>query len=99
MACSKIRVIRLLIIIAFAFNLGHGMKNSEYAIVGGGCFWCIEAVYQRIDGIISVIPGYAGGKSKNTTYKEVCTGTTGHAEVAKIEFDSDVITFKQILKD
>ena len=73
------------------------MKNSEYATIGGGCFWCIEAVYQRIDGIISVIPGYAGGKSKNTTYKEVCTGTTGHAEVAKIEFDSDVITFKQIL--
>jgi peptide-methionine (S)-S-oxide reductase len=97
MACSKIRIIRLLIIIAFAFNLGHGMKNSEYSTIGGGCFWCIEAVYQRIDGIISVIPGYAGGKSKNTTYKEVCTGTTGHAEVAKIEFDSDVITFKQIL--
>ena len=97
MACSKIRIIRLLIIIAFAFNLGHGMKNLEYATIGGGCFWCIEAVYQRIDGIISVIPGYAGGKSKNTTYKEVCTGTTGHAEVAKIEFDSDVITFKQIL--
>jgi peptide-methionine (S)-S-oxide reductase len=73
------------------------MKNSEYATIGGGCFWCIEAVYQRIDGVISVIPGYAGGESKNTTYKEVCTGTTGHAEVAKIKFDSDIITFEQIL--
>ena len=97
MACSEIRFIRLLIIITFTFNLGLGMKNSEYATIGGGCFWCIEAVYQRIDGIISVIPGYAGGRSKTTTYKEVCTGTTGHAEVAKIEFNSAIITFEQIL--
>ena len=63
------------------------MNKIEIATVGGGCFWCIEAVYQRIDGIKSVTPGYAGGKLKTTTYKEVCTGTTGHAEVAKIEFD------------
>lgn len=97
MACSEIKLIRLLIIIAFTFNVGLGMKSSEYATIGGGCFWCIEAVYQRIDGIISVIPGYAGGKSKTTTYKEVCTGTTGHAEVAKIEFNSDIITFEKIL--
>jgi len=97
MACSEIKLIRLLIIIAFTFNVGLGMKSSEYATIGGGCFWCIEAVYQRIDGIISVIPGYAGGKSKTTTYKEVCKGTTGHAEVAKIEFNSDIITFEQIL--
>ena len=73
------------------------MKKSDYATVGGGCFWCIEAIYQRIDGIISVTPGYAGGKSKTTTYKEVCTGTTGHAEVAKIEFDINIITFEQVL--
>ena len=73
------------------------MNKTEIATVGGGCFWCIEAVYQRIDGIKSVIPGYAGGKSKTTTYKEVCTGTTGHAEVAKIEFDINVITYEEIL--
>ena len=73
------------------------MDKSDYATVGGGCFWCIEAVYQRIDGVISVTPGYAGGKSKTTTYKEVCKGTTGHAEVAKIEYDSNIITFEQIL--
>jgi len=97
MACSKIKFILLFIIIAFTFDLGHGMKKSEYATIGGGCFWCIEAIYQRIDGVISVIPGYAGGKSKTTTYKEVCTGTTGHAEVAKIEFNRDIITFNQIL--
>lgn len=73
------------------------MDKLDYATVGGGCFWCIEAVYQRIDGVISVTPGYAGGKSKTTTYKEVCKGTTGHAEVAKIEYDSNIITFEQIL--
>ena len=73
------------------------MNNKEYATLGGGCFWCVEAVYQRLDGVISVVPGYAGGKSKTTTYKEVVTGTTGHAEVAKIEYDSSIITFKQIL--
>ena len=73
------------------------MKNSEYATLGGGCFWCIEAVYQRLDGIISVVPGYAGGHSKTTTYKEVCTGKTGHAEVAKIHYNSDILTYGQIL--
>ena len=97
MAYTKIKFIRLsLIVLFFTLNIGHSMKQ-EFATIGGGCFWCIEAVYQRIDGVISVIPGYAGGESKTTTYKEVCTGTTGHAEVAKIEFDSDVITFEQIL--
>ena len=73
------------------------MKNSEYATLGGGCFWCIEAVYQRLDGIISVVPGYAGGHSKTTTYKEVCTGKTGHAEVARIHYNNDIITYEQIL--
>ena len=73
------------------------MNNKKYATLGGGCFWCVEAVYQRLDGVISVVPGYAGGKSKTTTYKEVVTGTTGHAEVAKIEYDSSIITFEQIL--
>ena len=67
------------------------MNNTEIATVGGGCFWCIEAVYQRIEGVISVVPGYAGGKSKTTTSKEVCTGKTGHAEVAKIEFNKTTI--------
>ena len=73
------------------------MNNKEYATLGGGCFWCVEAVYQRLHGVISVVPGYAGGKSKTATYKEVVTGTTGHAEVAKIEYDSSIITFEQIL--
>ena len=98
MAYSKISYIKYLIFsFVFIFNSGQSMKNSEYATLGGGCFWCIEAVYQRLDGIISVVPGYAGGHSKTTTYKEVCTGKTGHAEVARIHYNNDIITYEQIL--
>ena len=73
------------------------MAKSEIATLGGGCFWCVEAVFQRIEGVISVKPGYAGGNVKNPTYKQICTGNTGHAEVAKIEFDTSKITYSQIL--
>ena len=73
------------------------MTKSEIATLGGGCFWCVEAVFQRIEGVISVKPGYAGGNIKNPTYKQICTGNTGHAEVAKIEFDPSKITYAQIL--
>ena len=98
MAYSKISFNKFLIFsFFFIFNSGYSMKNSEYATLGGGCFWCIEAVYQRLDGIISVVPGYAGGHSKTTTYKEVCTGKTGHAEVARIHYNNDIITYEQIL--
>tara|TARA_B100000242_G_scaffold251244_1_gene192941 strand:+ start:295 stop:873 length:579 start_codon:yes stop_codon:yes gene_type:complete len=73
------------------------MAKSEIATLGGGCFWCVEAVFQRVDGVLSVKPGYAGGNVKNPTYKQICTGNTGHAEVAKIEFDPSKITYSQIL--
>ena len=73
------------------------MAKSEIATLGGGCFWCVEAVFQRVEGVISVKPGYAGGNVKNPTYKQICTGNTGHAEVAKIEFDASKITYSQIL--
>ena len=73
------------------------MAKSDIATLGGGCFWCVEAVFQRIEGVLSVKPGYAGGDIKNPTYKQICTGNTGHAEVAKIEFDPDKITYSQIL--
>jgi peptide-methionine (S)-S-oxide reductase len=73
------------------------MAKSEIATLGGGCFWCVEAVFQRIEGVISVKPGYAGGSVKDPTYKQICTGNTGHAEVAKIEFDPSKITYSQIL--
>ena len=73
------------------------MAQTEVATLGGGCFWCVEAVYQRVQGIESVKPGYAGGHTKNPTYKEICTGKTGHAEVAQIFFNNTKISYKQIL--
>ena len=71
--------------------------NNEYAIFGGGCFWCVEAVFERIDGVSEVVSGYAGGQTKNPTYKEVTSGKTGHAEVCKIVFDSNIVTYDELL--
>jgi len=79
-----------------ALCFGEGM-NEEFAVVGGGCFWCVEAVYQGRPGIKSVLSGYAGGKNPNPTYEEVCTGKTGHAEVVKITYDPSIVSFDQIL--
>ena len=73
------------------------MNQTELATLGGGCFWCVEAVYQRVDGVLSVKPGYAGGHVDNPSYRDVCSGKTGHAEVAKIVFDPDQISYQQIL--
>jgi len=75
-------------------------KNTmtELATFGGGCFWCTEAIYQRLKGVETVMPGYSGGKVKNPTYKEVCTGLTGHAEVVQIKFDPAVISYTELLK-
>jgi peptide-methionine (S)-S-oxide reductase len=73
------------------------MNQTELATLGGGCFWCVEAVYQRVDGVLSVKPGYAGGHVNNPSYRDVCSGKTGHAEVAKIEFDPGQISYQQIL--
>lgn len=76
---------------------GQKKDVMELAVLGGGCFWCTEAVFEKIDGIKDVISGYAGGEPPNPTYKQICTGETGHAEVIKIEFDPTVITFGKIL--
>lgn len=73
-------------------------KTMEISILGGGCFWCTEAVFERIDGIKDVISGYAGGEIPNPTYKQICTGETGHAEVIKIKFDPSVISYTKILE-
>ena len=72
------------------------MANTETITLGGGCFWCVEAVFQRVEGVLDVKPGYAGGHVKNPTYKEICTGKTGHAEVAQIRFDNTKISLEQI---
>ena len=73
------------------------MKESEKATFGAGCFWCVEAVFQRLEGVQDVLPGYSGGDKDNPTYKEVCTGRTGHAEVAQITFDPTIISFDELL--
>ncbi len=72
-------------------------EKLETATVAGGCFWCIEAVFQQLKGVHSATSGYAGGQSENPTYRQVCSGTTGHAEVVQIKFDPDVISFGDLL--
>jgi len=71
--------------------------HLETATLGAGCFWCVEAIFQDLKGVQSVISGYAGGHVKNPSYKEVCGGETGHAEVAQIKFDSKIISFEDLL--
>lgn len=73
-------------------------QQHDVAILAGGCFWCVEAVYELVDGVISVESGYIGGSVKNPTYKEVCEGTTGHAEACRITFDPSIISFADILQ-
>ncbi len=72
--------------------------NEEIATLGGGCFWCLEAVYEQVEGVASVQSGYTGGARPNPTYEQVCSGATGHAEVVQVRFDSTVITFREILQ-
>ena len=69
----------------------------QKATFGAGCFWCVEAVFERLDGVKDVMPGYTGGHNNNPTYKEICTGMTGHAEVAQVTYDSKIITFNELL--
>lgn len=74
------------------------MATLEKALLGGGCFWCVEAVYNRVNGVERAISGYAGGMRKNPSYEQVCTGASGHAEVVEITFDSEIITYEEILE-
>ena len=73
-------------------------QNVEFAVLGGGCFWCVEAVFAEIAGITAVTSGYSGGHTVNPTYYEVCSEKTGHAEVVRLEFDPGRITFPEILE-
>jgi len=72
--------------------------NLEEATLGGGCFWCLEACYQQVDGIVSVQPGYSGGQRPDPTYHQVCSGATGHAEVVRVVFDRERIDFAGVLR-
>ena len=72
-------------------------KKNQTATVGGGCFWCVEAMYQSVPGIVAVTSGYAGGSVVNPTYDQVCSGRTGHAEVVQIEFDPEKIGYEKVI--
>ena len=74
------------------------MSSKEIATLAGGCFWCLEAVFDELKGVETVISGYMGGKAENPTYEQVCGGKTGHAEVVQITFDPAVISFAEILE-
>ncbi len=75
----------------------YSMK-TELATFGGGCFWCTEAIFERLEGVVAATSGYSGGATKNPTYKEVCTGRTGHAEVIQVEYLPDIISYTDLLE-
>tara|TARA_Y100001968_G_scaffold50060_1_gene40604 strand:+ start:1379 stop:1957 length:579 start_codon:yes stop_codon:yes gene_type:complete len=90
----------IILILSLFLSILYGeksMKEMQKATFGAGCFWCVEAVFERLEGVVDVIPGYSGGHKNNPTYKEICTGMTGHAEVAQITFDPKIITFDDLL--
>jgi peptide-methionine (S)-S-oxide reductase len=78
-------------------HMNDSTNHLEVATLGGGCFWCTEAIYQMLPGVKSVTSGYAGGTKENPTYKEVCAGNTGHAEVIQIKYDPKVISYEKLI--
>jgi peptide-methionine (S)-S-oxide reductase len=89
----------ILIIISLAMNTTFENENQlEKATLGGGCFWCTEAVFLELNGVEKVVPGYSGGHIKNPAYREVTTGRTGHAEVVQITYNQQIVSFKEILE-
>jgi len=74
------------------------LDGHEVATLAGGCFWCLEAVFEQLTGVQKVVSGYSGGRVANPSYSQVCTGTTGHAEVVQVTFDPNVITFRELLE-
>jgi peptide-methionine (S)-S-oxide reductase len=74
------------------------MSQSEVAVLGGGCFWCLEAVYQQMEGVLSVVSGYMGGRRPGPTYQQVCSGATGHVEVVQVTFDPSLSSYREILE-
>jgi peptide-methionine (S)-S-oxide reductase len=72
--------------------------SNDVATLGGGCFWCLEAVFKELRGVVRVVPGYSGGYTESPTYRDVCSGATGHAEVVQLHFDPSVVTYHEILE-
>lgn len=95
------RTIVLVLLLAYCQTYGqkgNSMNKVDQITLGGGCFWCVEAVYERIPGVQSVESGYAGGSTPNPTYEQVCDGNTGHAEVAQLTYDPSKVTLEEILE-
>ena len=93
-----ILIILSLQLISQETNMEEIKMNTKIATFGSGCFWCCEAIFSRLDGVEKVEPGFAGGKTKDPTYNEVVSGTTGHAEVAQITYNPDIISFSTLLE-
>jgi peptide-methionine (S)-S-oxide reductase len=100
------KIIALLVFVSFIYiNIAGTQKttkmsqskNLQTATFGGGCFWCIEAIFQELEGVVSVEAGYAGGRVKSPTYEDVCTGSTGHAEVIQIKYDPSKVAYELLL--
>lgn len=87
----------IFILLAITLEAENTPMTTKKATLGGGCFWCVEAVYERLPGILSVTSGYAGGQTENPGYEEVCSGRTGHAEVVQIEYDPEKISYEKII--
>lgn len=77
--------------------MAENKSTTEIATLGGGCFWCLEAVFEQLKGVLSVESGYAGGTTPKPTYRDVCSGTTGHAEVVRVTFDSSIVGYADVL--
>ena len=94
-------ILPLILVVTLSLSAQKNNKtmNDQLAVAtfGNGCFWCTEAIFQQLKGVKTVLPGYIGGEVKNPTYKEVCTGTTGHAEAIQITYDPDVISYRELL--
>ena len=99
--CKSTQIPFYLIWINFGFILAETEnninQNIEQATFGAGCFWCVEAVFEQLDGVVDVRSGYTGGNTENPTYEDICRGKTGHAEVIQIDYDSSLISFDKLL--
>ena len=95
---DRIRTTKEMVLMTVEDNKPNGSSRTEVATLGGGCFWCLEAVYEELRGVEKVESGYSGGPVPNPTYRQVCTGTTGHAEVVQVTFDPEVVSYSEILE-
>ena len=86
-----------MIILGIVMAENNNKKNLEQATFGAGCFWCVEAIFDNLDGVVDIRAGYAGGKVQNPSYEQVCTGTTGHVEVIQIDFNPQIISYNALL--